>query len=236
MKHSRSKFSLTERRNVLKVLGAGATLALPGWVLGKGALWIPEDLPLTPQQTEGPFYPDPTIEQQLFKDTDLSRKLGDHEVANGQLAAVEGTIMDRKGKPLANSVVEIWQACSSGRYNHARDSDNSALLDNNFQFWGRAVTGEDGMYSFTTIIPGKYPGRTARHIHYRVDSEGHRRCSTQCYFSDFGEDNMRDGLYRDLNRQERELVTIEFDKPANVNDSDKVKPWKGQFNIVMAKR
>ncbi len=258
------KFTLADRRNVLRTLGVAATLAFPGWVMGKSSLWVPEDLPVTPQQTEGPFYPRKSIEQQLVNDTDLSRKLAGHEFAKGQQAVVEGVIRDRKGAPLKGSLVEIWQACATGRYNHSRDDDNSGLLDNNFQFWGRAITGEDGKYSFKTIIPGKYPGRTARHIHYRVDAEGFRRCSTQCYFSDFGEDNMRDGLYLDLNRKERELVTIEFDKPvetkkagegakpAATNSAPKSnenakeataekalavrKPWSGQFDIVMAKK
>lgn len=233
MKNKSGQFSVTERRNILKVLAAGATLAVPGWALGKNSIWIPEDLPLTPQQTEGPFYPETTIEEQLFNDTDLSRKLGDHEFARGQRCRIEGVVQDRKGRPVKGSVVEIWQACSSGRYNHSLDDRNPGLLDNNFQFWGRALTGEDGKYSFTTIVPGKYPGRTARHIHYRVDADGFRRCTTQCYFSDFGEDNLRDGIYQSLNRKERELVTVEFDKPTTESRQNP-EPWNGEFNIVMA--
>ena len=160
-------------------------------------------------------------------------------MAKGQLVVFEGAIKDQKGNPLANSVVEVWQACASGRYNHERDNNNPSLLDNNFQFWGRVITGEDGRYSFKTIIPGKYPGRTARHIHYRVDHEGFRRTSTQCYFSDFGEDNMRDGIYRSLDKKDRELVTVEFDKPvqdAAQKADQTAKPWTGQFDVVLAKR
>lgn len=238
-----NRFSVKERRNILKVLAAGATLAIPGWALGRNSIWMPEDLPVTPQQTEGPFYPETTIKQQLYNDTDLSRKLGSHEYAKGQACVIEGVIQDRKGRPVNGSVVEIWQACSSGRYNHSLDDENPGLLDNNFQFWGRAVTGEDGRYSFTTIVPGKYPGRTARHIHYRVDAEGFRRCTTQSYFSDFGEDNMRDGIYRSLNRKERDLVTVEFDKPTAEGKKEqggksnkRGKPWRGEFNVVLAQR
>ena len=244
---------LIQRRDVLRTLAASATLALPGWALARNSLWMPEDLPLTPQQTEGPFYPEKTIEQQLYNDTDLSRKIGGHEFALGQKAVVEGVVMDRKGKPVPKAIVEVWQACKSGRYNHSSDSRNPALLDNNFQFWGRAVTGEDGRYSFTTIIPGQYPGRTARHIHFRVDAEGFRRCTSQCYFSDYGDDNMRDGIYRSLDAAERKLVTVELDKPTSKkkeaeqaeNKENKktetklttsVKPWVGQFNIVIANK
>lgn len=238
-----------ERRRFLLALSAGATLLVPGWVLGKNNLWIPEDLPLTPQQTEGPFYPETTIDQQLYNDTDLSRKLAGHELAKGQPAIVDGVIKNQKGKPIKDAVVEVWQACATGRYNHKRDAQNPSLLDNNFQFWGRSITGEDGKYTFTTIIPGKYPGRTARHIHYRVDAAGYRRCSTQCYFSEFGEDNMRDGIYTSLDREERNSVTVEFEKPtgkkatqgkakASRKGQEKivVTPWRGAFDIVLGKK
>jgi protocatechuate 3,4-dioxygenase beta subunit len=221
------------RRRFLQFLGAGTTLAFPGWALGKNSLWMPEELPVTPTQTEGPFYPETSIEKQLFSDTDLIQKLGGHEFAKGQQTTITGTVRDRSGRPLNGAVVEIWQACATGRYNHSRDNKNPSLLDNNFQFWGRAITAEDGKYSFKTIIPGKYPGRTGRHIHYRIDAGGFKRLSTQCYFSDFGEDNMRDGIYNRLTPKERKLVTVEFDKPKS--DDGKSKPWSGKFDVVLAK-
>lgn len=250
-----------ERRRFLLTLSAGASLLVPGWVMADNSLWMPDDLPVTPQQTEGPFYPEKTIEQQLYNDTDLTRKLANHELAKGQPAIVRGVVKNQQGKPLAGAIVEVWQACATGRYNHQRDANNPSLLDNNFQFWGRAITGKEGEYAFTTIIPGKYPGRTARHIHYRVDADGYRRCSTQCYFSDFGEDNLRDGIYSRLGKIEREQVTVEFDKPsaaAKKSDADAaspnadvqpqtdvkknqadpivVTPWSGVFDIVLAKK
>jgi protocatechuate 3,4-dioxygenase beta subunit len=92
------------------------------------------------------------------------------------------------------------------------------------------VTGDDGKYSFKTIIPGKYPGRMGRHIHYRIDSPNRKRLVTQCYFSDFGDDNAKDGIYRQLNDLQRRQVTVELDKPA-----DAAQPWSGSFNIVMPK-
>lgn len=222
-----------QRRNFLQVLGVGATLAIPGWVLGDNSIWMPEDLAVTPSQTEGPFYPETTIEQQLFNDTDLTRKLANHELAKGQKVQVHGIIKNTKGQPLNGAIVEVWQACASGRYNHSRDNNNQGLLDNNFQFWGRSITGEDGRYSFTSIIPGKYPGRMGRHIHYRIDCQGYRRLSTQCYFSEFGEDNARDGIYRSLDRNERDLVTVELDKP-KAEEGKAAKPWNGAFNMVLA--
>ncbi len=222
-------FFQAHRRRFLQLLTGGISFAVPGWALAGNGLWRPdEDLPLTPAQTEGPFYPVPSIDQQLFNDTDLIQRIAGHEFAKGDRIVVRGTVKNCQGKPLANAVVEIWQACASGRYHHDRDANNRALLDNNFQFWGRAITGDDGTYSFKTIIPGKYPGRTARHIHFRIDAPERKRLITQCYFSDFGEDNARDGLYRSLQPKERELVTIQLDRPDTADQ-----PRSGSFQIVL---
>ncbi len=219
---------LSNRRIFLQMLSGGIAVALPGWSLAKSGLWTPmdEELPLTPAQTEGPFYPETTIEKQLFNDTDLAQKIAGHEYAKGQGIVVTGVVKDRKGRPLAGSVVEAWQACAAGRYNHSQDKNTTALLDNNFQFWGRAITGEDGKYSFNTIVPGLYPGRMGRHIHFRIDTKEFKRLTTQCYFSEYGEDNAKDGVYKQLNQKDRDLVTVQVDKPAG-------KPWSGSFNIVV---
>jgi protocatechuate 3,4-dioxygenase beta subunit len=229
MATSHVRGSLFERRRFLSVLSGGLAVAVPGWGMAATGLWLPDELlPVTPTQTEGPFYPETAIEQQLFNDSDLVQRAAGHEFAKGQPMVVHGIVRDRKGQPLAGSVVEIWQACASGRYYHSRDSSNPLLLDNNFQFWGRAVTAEDGRYSFKTIVPGKYPGRTGRHIHYRIDSPQRPRLVTQCYFSDFGTENAQDGVYRQLDAKQRDQVTVQVEKP-----SDAAEPWNGAFHITM---
>jgi protocatechuate 3,4-dioxygenase beta subunit len=231
MSHDSTPATVLGRRHFIQALSGGLACTIPGWSMAANGLLMPtDDLPLTPAQTEGPFYPETAIEQQLFNDTDLSQKMAGHEFAKGQLVVVNGVVTDQRGKPLAGSIVEVWQACATGRYHHSRDESNPLLLDNNFQFWGRAITGEDGKYSFKTIIPGMYPGRTARHIHYRVDSPQQKRLVTQCYFSEFGNDNAKDGIYRQLDAKQREQVTVQLEKP-----SDVTQPWSGSFNIVTAK-
>lgn len=234
MQKNTENLTTVGRRRFLQFLGAGATFAFPGWVLGKNALWVPENLPLTPTQTEGPFYPEVPIEKQLFNDTDLRRKVGNHDFAKGKQVTVGGVVKDQTGRPLSGSVVEIWQACETGRYNHTRDAKNPSLLDNNFQFWGRAITGKDGKYAFQTIVPGMYSGRNGRHIHFRIDSPGFKRLSTQCYFADYGADNDRDSIYKKLSSQERKLVTVEFDH--SEADVPKGKSRNGNFDLVLAKR
>ena len=223
--------SILQRRRFLKILGAGAALGIPvGWGCSSDSdLIIPDpngSLSLTPAQAERPFYPVPSIEQQLFNDTDLTRKLPQDEIASGQLIVIEGTVMDQNQRPLNQSVVEIWQASTAGHYNHPNDAANDPALDQAFQFWGRAITGEEGTYQFTTILPGEYTGRSARHIHFRVDSPGYNRLTTQSYFSSFGSRNASDSLYNSLSSSERALVTVEFEE---FNDQ----PWSGTFNIVL---
>ena len=223
--------SILQRRRFLKILGAGAALGIPvGWGCSSDSdLIIPDpngSLSLTPAQAEGPFYPVPSIEQQLFNDTDLTRKLPQDEIATGQLIVIEGTVMDQNQRPLNQSIVEIWQASTAGHYNHPNDAANDPALDQAFQFWGRAITGEDGTYQFTTILPGEYTGRSARHIHFRIDAPGYNRLTTQSYFASFGSRNASDSLYNSLSSSERALVTVEFEEFSD-------QPWSGTFNIVL---
>ena len=216
------------RRRFLKILAAGSTLAIPaGWgCASDSGIVMPEGLSVTPSQTEGPFYPIPTIEQQMFNDTDLTRKLPTDQLAQGQLITLDGTVTDRNQAPLQDAIVEIWQASSMGLYNHPNDNASNPALDPHFQFWGRAITGADGKYSFNTIVPGEYDGRSARHIHFRIDAPGYRRLSTQSYFANYGTRNALDGLYSALSPESRNLLTVEFNQPAN-------EPWMGTFDIVL---
>lgn len=138
--------------------------------------------PKTPKQPEGPFYP---VVGQPDTDTDLTRVIGKTGVANGQLIYVSGTVMDRNCEPIPGALVEIWQACASGRYNHPGD-DSGLPLDAEFQYWGITRTNDSGLYRFKTILPGSYPAGNGwirpPHIHYKVSKLGFRELITQLYF------------------------------------------------------
>ena len=83
---------------------------------------------------------------------------------------VSGRVLDSGGRPIANTLVEVWQANAAGRYAHDVDR-HPAPLDPNFTGAGRCLTGADGTYRFVTVKPGAYPGRTTR-------TPGVRRIST----------------------------------------------------------
>ncbi len=212
------------RRQVLRAAGAVGLSVTTGGLLVAQTEKAP--LRITPSQTPGPFYPQPAIKDQKFHDTDLVRKMDKDVAAMGEEIKIDGVIRDVTGKPVENAVVEIWQACASGRYNHARDN-NPAKLDDKFQYWGVGKTGEDGWYSFRTIRPGEYPGRTS-HVHCRVLAPGFRGVVTQMYFADRGARNARDFIYNSLSKPDRNAVTVEFAKATDA------KVPNGTFDLVLA--
>jgi protocatechuate 3,4-dioxygenase beta subunit len=165
----------SKRRSFLK-LSAASLLIAP--VAKAAAICVG----VTPEQTEGPFYP---VQDQNDKDWDLVRVKGQTRDAQGDVIFVRGQILDENCVPVSAALVEIWQACNSGRYNHPNDP-NQAPLDPLFQYWGRAITNAQGKYEFRTIIPGAYPADETwwrpPHIHYKVHKRGYMELTTQLYF------------------------------------------------------
>lgn len=164
-----------------------------------------EQLAQTPPQMEGPFYPD-TLP--LDTDNDLILVNDDLTPAVGEISHLSGRILDARGEPIRNALVEIWQVDSHGAYLHSQ-SGNRDARDGNFQGFGRFLTGSSGDYYFRTIKPVAYPGRTP-HIHFAVKSKGRDRFTAQCYIK--GEPgNERDGLLRRIrDPQARESVIVDF--------------------------
>jgi protocatechuate 3,4-dioxygenase beta subunit len=106
----------------------------------------------------------------------------------GERMTVRGRLLDSWGRPIANQLIEIWQANAAGRYIHQRDQ-HPAPLDPNFTGAGRAITNDDGEYAFMTIKPGPYPWKNhvnawrPAHIHFSVfGSAFTQRIVTQMYF------------------------------------------------------
>ena len=106
----------------------------------------------------------------------------------GERILVSGRLLDVDGRPIRDSLVEIWQCNAAGRYRHR--SDNwPAPLDPNFGGAGRTVTDADGRYEFVTIKPGPYPWGNhpnawrPAHIHFSLLGRSfEQRLVTQMYF------------------------------------------------------
>jgi protocatechuate 3,4-dioxygenase, beta subunit len=184
---------------------------------------LAEELTRTPQQTEGPFYPD-----HLPLDTDNDLLIVNDSItpAVGEITHLSGRILDAKGDPLRNALVEIWQVDANGVYLHSKDTH--AQREKNFQGFGRFLTGSTGEYYFRTIKPALYPGRT-RHIHYAVKMKGREKWTTQCYVQGESQ-NEKDGIYKGIkDPKQRAAVTVEF---APIKSS-RIGELAARFDIVM---
>lgn len=191
------------RRAVLAGLSAAtAAIALPG-----GPVLAQARLVGTPRQTEGPYYP---VEWMGDVDNDLVVVTGEATRALGQVVHVGGRVLDLSGQPISQADVEIWQCDAKGIYRHPRDVSPARRRDAGFQGRGRARTDASGRYSFRTIRPVPYPGRTP-HIHFKVALPDRRALVTQMYV--FGEkQNERDGVLngiRDARQRDSVIVRLE---------------------------
>lgn len=182
---------------------------------------------VTPAQAEGPFYPE---KDQPDKDLDLTRIAGREKGAQGEVIVVEGQVTNEYGEPVADALVDVWQANKFGRYAHERDP-NPAPLDPDFQGWGQVLTDAEGRYRFKTIKPGAYGAMDdwtrPPHIHFKVARRGYRELTTQMYFA--GEPlNDEDRLLQALTADEQARLVVAFSGGADPHDG-----LQGRFDIVL---
>jgi protocatechuate 3,4-dioxygenase beta subunit len=208
---------IPSRRRFLEALGAGAfALYTPGV--------FAQVLVDTPRQTEGPFYPD-----RLPLDTDNDLVIVNDALTPsvGDITNLTGRVLSRSGDPLRDIVVEIWQVDHHGVYLHSR-SGSVARRDQNFQGFGRFVTGSTGEYRFRTIKPVPYPGRTP-HIHVKIKRGDRELLTTQCYIKGHPQ-NDGDGVLRRIrDPRARESVLVDFTPVRSVPTAQ----FNARFDVVL---
>jgi protocatechuate 3,4-dioxygenase beta subunit len=189
----------TRRRFLL-----GASTLAAGWELSADAVFAQQLAPTlachdgdepTARQSEGPFFKPSSPER-----SDL-RERG----AAGRNFELSGFVLTRGCRPLGGAVVDLWHADDKGEY------DNTG-----FRYRGHVITASDGAFSFRTIVPAVYTGRT-RHYHVKIQAPGSRLLTTQLYFPNEPA-NARDGLFS------RELLM----RVADANDG-----LTGRFDFVL---
>ena len=141
--------------------------------------------PYTLSEVTGPVFGHERIGE---TDNDLTRQHAGAPV--GERISVSGRVLDGNGRPVRNTLIEIWQTNAAGRYVHQVDQ-HPAPLDPNFTGCGRTLTDAEGNYRFVTIKPGSYPWRNhpnawrPAHIHFSLFGTAFTtRMVTQMYFPD----------------------------------------------------
>jgi len=154
------------------VLGPG----VPGVMSGKteGVRQVeppgPGELPQTPWEIEGPYF-----------------RLGAPQRSNllepGDKAelVLTGRVLNPKGTPIAGAVVNFWHSSRDGEYDMV-----------GYKYSGYVVTDADGRYELTTIVPGAYQPREAKHLHVKVQGIS-RPVTTQLFIE--GEPGNTDDKY-----------------------------------------
>lgn len=140
-------------------------------------------IPQTLSERSGPVFGPDTPRA---SDADLTRQHAG--TPRGRRIVVSGRVLDDRGRPVAGTLVEVWQANAAGRYTH-KDDRHEAPLDPNFSGAGRTLTDRDGWYRFVTIHPGPYPWLNhpdavrPAHVHFSLFGESFlSRLVTQMYF------------------------------------------------------
>jgi protocatechuate 3,4-dioxygenase, beta subunit len=198
-----------------------------GIIAGAASVWAPEpraqtDTPTTPSTILGPYYP---VIRPVERDTDLTRISGHRARAKGQVIHVAGRVLNQRGGPLRETLVELWQANTFGRYNHPSDP-HPAPIDSNFQGYGAQVTDREGRFRFTTIKPGPYPfegGMRAPHLHFQVTGRTERRV-TQLFFA--GESlNDQDFVLQSISRRREKLIADFRAAPSDEDPATRLVLW-----------
>lgn len=127
---------------------------------------------LTPPLTEGPYFMSGSPERTSLLEANTM----------GTRLTLTGYVLTVDCQPVANALLEFWQADANGVY------DNSGYTLRGHQF-----TDENGRYLLETVIPGIYSGRT-EHIHVKVQAPNGPVLTTQLFFPEVAE-NQSDRIF-----------------------------------------
>jgi protocatechuate 3,4-dioxygenase beta subunit len=118
----------------------------------------PGELRQTPQEIEGPYFR-----------LGAPRRSNLLEPGDKPGIILTGRVLNETGTPIAGAVVNFWSCDLYGYYDMV-----------GYRYNGYVVTDDAGRYEVTTIIPGYYQPRKARHIHVKVQAVS-RPVTTQLY-------------------------------------------------------
>jgi protocatechuate 3,4-dioxygenase alpha subunit len=110
---------------------------------------------ITPSQTVGPFFKYGLTPNGEYDWNDAFTNNLVTPDTTGDRIRVEGRVFDGDGQPVADCMLEIWQADAQGRFSDPKDQ--RALPNSAFRGFGRCGTDPNGGYAFDTVKPGPVP-------------------------------------------------------------------------------
>jgi catechol 1,2-dioxygenase len=94
---------------------------------------------------------------------------------------VSGRVLNEKGTPIPGAVISVWMSDHDGNYDMV-----------GYRYHGYFFADEEGRYEFTSIIPGCYEPRDAKHLHVKVQGDS-SPVTTQLYLE--GEPGTEDDAF-----------------------------------------
>jgi protocatechuate 3,4-dioxygenase, alpha subunit len=168
-------------------------------------------LPQTPSQTVGPFFAyGLTPQQYSYSWTSLASPRIASEETPGERIRIEGRILDGKGVPITDAMIEIRQADASGRLD-PKPSSNSG-----FSGFGRCGTGTelDGLWYFDTIKPGAISASEAPRLDAIITMRGLLlHAFTRIYFDDDAEALAKDAVLKKVPADRRKTLLAKRVRP-----------------------
>ncbi len=161
----------------------------------------------TASQTIGPFF-----HRALVPETHGGKGIAGDDLAAdatmGERIHIRGRLVGADGAPVAEALVEIWQADANGRYAHPADARAEPPPDPGFRGFGRTNTDAEGNFAFTTVKPGAVPGTgnalQAPHVNVTIFPRSvNSHLFTRLYFSDEEDANGRDPVLSSIEEVRR---------------------------------
>jgi protocatechuate 3,4-dioxygenase beta subunit len=119
---------------------------------------LPGELPQTFREIEGPYFRLGAPERSNLLEPGDKPEL-----------VLSGRVLNEKGTPIPDAVVSLWSSDGAGNYDMI-----------GYRYHGFQRTDARGRYEFTTIIPGCYAPREAKHFHVKVQGNS-SPTTTQLY-------------------------------------------------------
>ncbi len=163
--------SSTKTESQTAGLGAPETTVAPTSTIADLAVGDNSVCEVIPQETGGPFPGDGSNGPNVLNATgvvrsDIRSSFGSSTTtAEGTKISVKLAVVSTASgcdSPMAGAAVYIWHCDALGRY-----SMYSSGAENDNYLRGVQVSDETGSVTFTTIVPGAYPGRWP-HMHFEV--------------------------------------------------------------------